>query len=344
MDRIIAYWQEKGVDGFRCDFAHYVPPEFWRYLITEAHARDPQAFFMAEAYPFPWSGDPITEMSQLIGAGFDAVYYDASYDGLRAIYQGTATQEDYDRLLISPPVPAERLVQYLENHDERRIPSPIVYNTGADHTGFGAAEAGYQLAPLQFLHSRGPVLLYNGQEVGEPGKGIEGFSTNEARTTFFDYWMMPEFAKWVNGHAYDGGALSSEQKALRQFYCALGALCQHRCVCGDGHWGLKYYNRPECFGDCPADLYSYARFAQGGGAVLVIVANFRPLYSTSGHIRIPPELAAAAGLGETVTVRLILDRAGAQNAKVAEITSAALAADGFLVDVPTQSSQVFEVS
>ena len=27
MDQIIAYWQEKGVDGFRCDFAHYVPVE-----------------------------------------------------------------------------------------------------------------------------------------------------------------------------------------------------------------------------------------------------------------------------------------------------------------------------
>ena len=52
-------------------------------------------------------------------------------------------------------------MQYLENHDERRIPSPIVYNTGADHTGFGSAEAGYQLAPLQLLHSRGPVLLWS---------------------------------------------------------------------------------------------------------------------------------------------------------------------------------------
>jgi glycosidase len=344
MNEIIAYWQEKGVDGFRCDFAHYVPQEFWAYLLGEARQRDARAFFMAEAYPFPWSGDPISEMSQLTEAGFDAVYYDASYDGLRAIYQGTARQEDYDRLLIDPPVPAHRLVQYLENHDERRIASPIVFNTGADHTGFGSAHAGYQLAPLQFLHSRGPVLIYNGQEVGEPGEGVEGFSTNEARTTFFDYWTMPEFAKWVNHHAYDGGQLSPEQTALRRFYAALGKLCQHPCVLGEGHWGLKYYNREDRFADCPRDLYSYARFAHAGGKVLLVVANFKPLYATEGRMRIPRELADAAGLSGNATVTLILDQAGDQSSGVATLSIEQLANEGFGVNVPTQSSQVFEIT
>jgi glycosidase len=27
VDAILAFWQKKGVDGFRCDFAHYVPAE-----------------------------------------------------------------------------------------------------------------------------------------------------------------------------------------------------------------------------------------------------------------------------------------------------------------------------
>jgi glycosidase len=344
MNEIIAYWQAKGVDGFRCDFAHYVPQEFWTYLLAQARERQPGAFFIAEAYPFPWSGDPIGEMAQLIAAGFDGVYYDAAYDGLRAIYQGTASQDDYDRLVVSPPIPAEKLVQYLENHDERRIASPIVFNTGADHTGFGAAEAGYQLAPLQLLHSRGPVLIYNGQEVGEPGLGIEGFHTNEARTTFFDYWAMPEFVKWVNGHAYDGGGLSPEQQALRRFYAALGKLCQDPAVRGDGHWGLKYYNRPDRFADCPHDLYSFARFHSGApGRLLVIVSNFRPLYGTAGPIRIPRELASAAALPDLLEVRLILDRDGTQDTPVAEVTAARLASEGFPVNVPVQSAQVFEV-
>ena len=32
---------------------------------------------------------------------------------------------------------------------------------------------------------------------------------------------MPELAKWVNGHRYDGGRLSPEQKELRAWYARL---------------------------------------------------------------------------------------------------------------------------
>ena len=77
---------------------------------------------------------------------------------------------------------------------------------------------------MQYLFGRGPVLFFNGQEVGEPGLGAEGFSSGDGRTTAFDYWCMPEFAKWVNGHAYDGGGLSEAQRALRGYYADLLAL------------------------------------------------------------------------------------------------------------------------
>ena len=36
MDAIIAYWQNMGVDGFRCDMAHMVPAEFWAWAIKRA--------------------------------------------------------------------------------------------------------------------------------------------------------------------------------------------------------------------------------------------------------------------------------------------------------------------
>ena len=29
VDRVIEYWQSLGVDGFRCDMSHMVPPEMW---------------------------------------------------------------------------------------------------------------------------------------------------------------------------------------------------------------------------------------------------------------------------------------------------------------------------
>ena len=162
---------------------------------------------------------------------------------------------------------------------------------GPDDTGLGSAEAGYQLAPLQYLYGPGPVLFHNGQEVGEPGAGREGYGGEDGRTTLFDYWSMPEFAKWVNGHAYDGGGLDPWQRDLRRYYADLLALCQDPAVRADGYWGLKYFNRPDRFADCPADLYSYARFEPGSGRLLVVVANFRGGAATEGRIRIPEELA-----------------------------------------------------
>ena len=61
---------------------------------------------------------------------------------------------------------------------------------------------------------KGPVMIYFGQEVGEPGVGVKGFGGEDGRTSIYDYWGVPEHQKWVNGGKYDGGALSDEQKSI----------------------------------------------------------------------------------------------------------------------------------
>ena len=263
MDQILAYWQGKGVDGFRCDMAYYVPLEAWAYLIGNARAadRDPACFFLAEAYPGGGNDIPVQNLDDLIAGGFNACYHSDAYKTLKRIYQNKGSQDDYHRTItsLSDWQRAARL-GYLENHDERRIASAVDRLADDGLSGFGSPEAGYQLAPLQLLFGAGPVLFFNGQEVGEPGAGAEGFSSDDGKTTTFDYWCMPEFAKWVHGHAYDAGGLSPSQKDLRNYYAALLALCQDPAVRGDGYWGLKYYNRSSQFSDCPNDLYSFARF------------------------------------------------------------------------------------
>jgi glycosidase len=346
VDQILAYWQAKGVDGFRCDFANYVPPEAWTFLIGQARQRDPNAFFFAEAYvnPFAGSGNPLTSLQQLIDTGFDAVYHDRAYDLLKAIYQGKASQDDYHHEMAFPPIARDHLVEYLENHDERRVASPIVLDAGPDNSGFGSAEAGYQLAPLQYLSSSGPVLLLNGQEVGEPGAQAEGYQLADGRTTIFDYWTMPEFVKWVNAGRYDGGGLSNTQLTIRRFYSALLGLCQDPSVLGDGYWGLRYFNRLERFKDCPGDLYSFARFQSGSRRVLVVVANFRPGATVQGRIRIPQELVEAVGFTGDISVRLLLDREGRRDTSVATVNAERLTRDGFLVSVPNQSAYVYAIA
>jgi glycosidase len=350
MDQILAFWQSRGVDGFRCDMSHLVPREAWQFLIAGARdaGRDPNCFFLAEAYAAGGPGAPVDDLNELLDAGFDAVYHSFSYDALKRIYQGCGDQDDYDWAVTSLTRRPGWLA-YLENHDERRLASPVVVRRGDGNpagpgdSGFGTPDAGYQLAPLQFLFGNGPVLLFNAQEVGEPGAGAEGFSSADGRTTTFDYWCMREFTGWVNGHTYDGGQLADSAVELRDFYAALLALCQDPAVRGDGYWGLKYFNRNWRYWDCPDDLYSFARFQTGAGRLLVVAANFRPHAAVAGALRIPAELAKAANLAAEVSVRLVLDRAGAQDVVLARQTRESLVETGFSVALPNQSSAVFAI-
>ena len=341
MDEILAFWQAKGVDGFRCDMAQLVPREAWSYLIQHARQpeRNPHVFFLAEAYIGSRSDDPVKSLNQLLEAGFDCIYHDNSYNRLTEIFRGQGGQDAYERemSLLSERERATA-VEYLENHDKPRVAAEI------RHMGFGSPDANYLLAPLQFLYSSGPALILNGQEVGEPGAGQEGFHMDPGRTTFFDYWCMPEFAKWVNQHAYDGARLSSSRQALRQYFSQLFELCQHSCVRASGYWGLKYFNRSSRFADCPDDLYTFARFEPGSGRLLLLVANFRYGTACSGTVRIPEELAASVGFKADVAVKLVFDRSGSRHRHVATLTREKLAESGFTADPSEGETQVFELA
>ena len=72
MDGVLGYWQGLGVDGFRCDMAHMVPMQFWRWAVKRCRDRDKSVFFCAEAY----DNDPakLTDDSTLTGdLGIDSV-------------------------------------------------------------------------------------------------------------------------------------------------------------------------------------------------------------------------------------------------------------------------------
>jgi hypothetical protein len=185
----------------------------------------------------------------------------------------------------------------------------------------------------------------NGQEVGEPGAGATGFKGDNGRTTIFDYWRMPSFARWVNDHRYDGGQLDTRELALRRFYADLLKLCQHPSIAGSSYWGLRYANRAGAFPGASEWLYPFARFAQGTGQFLVVVANFRPNSAESGKLRVPRELTATAGLptGKTLGVRLILNETGAVKGPTVRLSSDALADIGFDVSISNQACNVYSL-
>src|SRR5690606_18414563 len=128
--------------------------------------------------------------------GFDYLYDKVEmYDTLKHIIQKTASTDDITAIWQRQEGIAPYMLRFLENHDEQRIASP-------DFAG-DMWKGVPMMAVSSFMHS-GPVMLYFGQEVGEPGQGESGFSGADGRTTIFDYWGVQEHVKWVNNGKYDG--------------------------------------------------------------------------------------------------------------------------------------------
>jgi glycosidase len=338
VDDVIAFWQEDiGVDGFRVDFAHFVPNPAWVWLTDQARLRDSDVYFVAEAYE---------DLDGLLASGFDVVYHDEAYDTLKAMYLGQADQTNLDeRYLSLGDEDRHRWLHYLENHDERRIASPLVESANPDNSGFGSSRAARQLAPIQYLVSSGPVLFYNGQEVGEEGSGREGFGGDDGRTSIFDYWSLPKLQGWVNDHAYDGGGLTAEEAELRQWYAQLLSGPVHDpAVEGSGFWGLEYINNSSANPGFPDDLYTFARFEPDAGRIVVVVGNFRPGEAVTGLVRLPLELMDAAGLeSESLTVRRVFDERGTVDEVTGEVARQTLAEAGFSAVIEDQASAVFVI-
>ena len=296
MDQIVAYWQGLGVDGFRVDMAHLVPMPFWRWLVKRARSRQRAVYFCAEAY----DNDPakLTDgqvLDELLEAGFDAVYDDPAYDVLEGVYDSGKWANDLDELIFT----GERFhksLRYAENHDEVRLANPQVWG------GLGM-QVGRPVCAVLFGLGRGPLMIYQGQEVGEPALGVKGYCGDNARSSIFDYGSLPELLKWVNGGKFDGGRLSAEQRALRAWYGKLLGLLQQPAFVAGGFYGLNFANRdnPQ-FGRLDGEtvsghwLYAFLRHDATSGQAFLVVANFHG-HATLGRLRLRIPRDAMALLG-----------------------------------------------
>ena len=297
MDEILGYWQDMGVDGFRADMAHMIPMEFWHWVLKRCRSRNPEVFFTAEAY----DNDPakLTEkqvLDELLQAGFDAVYDDPSYDVLEGLYDGGKWANDLDPLTFTGRR-FHRSLRYAENHDEVRLANP------GEWGGLGM-KVGKPVSAVLFGMGRGPLMIYHGQEVGEPACGAEGFAGDNGRTSIFDYGSMPEFVKWVNGGRFDGGRLAEEQRDLRDWYGRLIRVTRERAFTTGEFYGLNHANKenPD-FGRVEDEsvsghwLYAFLRRDTKTGQAFLVVANFHGSMSIEGvKIRIPYDAQMFLGL------------------------------------------------
>ena len=75
--------------------------------------------------------------------------------------------------------------------------------------------------------------------------------------------------------------------------------------------------------------------------MLIVAGNFGREGNATARLRVPPELADLCALPDDLTVRLRLDRRGAQDQVVTRLTRRQLIDQGFSAALPPQSSHVY---
>ncbi len=310
MLHILSFWADKGIDGFRCDMVEYVPSEFWAWIIPQMKQRYPELIFIGEAYQ---TGQ---YHNYLFNGQFDYLYDKVGlYDVLKRLTRnepGASTWEinrvwNHDTRGFD-----ERMLRFMENHDEQRIASE--YFAGDAWLAIPGMIVTATLAS-------GPVMIYFGQEVGEPATEANGFSGADGRTTIFDYWGVPEHQKWLNGGVYDGGQLSDSQRNLRSFYSKLLNLCSQCPAIYEG----KFYElmvANEHTAGFNERIYLYARYTDQQR--ILVAVNFNR-HEQDIYIKLPDDLLHQFELHGSVVFKDLLSEA--------EFTSANIN-DGLWVKLP----------
>jgi len=279
MKDVLLFWAGKEIDGFRCDMAEMVPLAFWSWVIPQVKKNFPDIVFIGEVYN-PDLYRPF------IKVGFDWLYDKVGlYDTLRDVMTGNRPASDITGALEKINDIKDHMLFFLENHDEQRIASDFfAKDAWLGHAGTVLAAAVYS----------NPFMIYAGQETGERGMDEEGFSGPDGRTTIFDYWRVSSIDNWINGHKFDGGKLTPEQKDLRDSYSKLLSMIKaDEVINSKGFYDLMWYNKDNPHFDSRKQ-YACLRFSDT--KCYLIVVNFSG-EDAELRLRIPPHAFEVTNMG-----------------------------------------------
>ena len=270
---ILLFWAGKKVDGFRCDMAEMVPVEFWNWVIPKVKEKYPDMLFIAEIY------NPDAYLNYIEYGKFDCLYDKVGlYDTLKNVMAGHAHARSITNEWQKLDGLDRYMLRFMENHDEQRIASV--------HFA-GNARAGLPAMAISVLMNTGPVMLYSGQESGEPAEGESGFSGDDGRTSIFDYCSMPGHLKWVNNGKYDGGQFTKEQKRIFKFYTRLMNLCHHEVFRLGNFYDLMWCNEDNENFDGKF-IYAFVRYYKD--KVFLVISNFHKAEKRNIRVRFPADL------------------------------------------------------
>ncbi len=318
MKDILIYWANKNVDGFRCDMAEMVPVEFWQWAIPQVKEVKPSIVFIAEIY------NPAEYRNYVNTGGFDYLYDKVQlYDTLRNLMNQHSSTQDIAVIQSSLSDINDHMVHFMENHDEQRIASRFF------------ATDPWKAIPamvISTLIDKGPIMIYFGQEVGEPGAAAEGFGADDGRTTLFDYWGVPQHQKWMNGGTFDGGTLAEDQKQLRQFYGDILTFANaNKAIANGDYYDLTAFNIQA--GNITHKIHAFVRHFEDEKLIIISGFNDKTLPI---KIQLPAQVAKRLQLNsEEAYIGRDLLRSGTEIGFSRDFS--------FEVDVPAFSSYIFKI-
>lgn len=258
MKDILMFWADKKVDAFRCDMAEMVPLEFWKWVIPAVKSKYPHILFIAEIYNKDAYWDFLSEDA------FDYLYDKVGlYDVVRDVACGYRPSSDITFTLNEVGDIQQNLLNFLENHDEQRL---------ASSSFLGDANKGVAAMILTACLNTNPIMVYAGQELGEEGMDVEGFSGKDGRTSIFDYWSVDKFVRWNNNGKWNNEKLTSEEVKLKELYTSLLQLCNKEKSFSQGKFYdlmSANYNNPDF-----NSTKKYAFLRGDGENIFLVVVNF----------------------------------------------------------------------
>jgi len=250
--------------------------------------KNPEAFLLAEVY------NPNEYRNYIFKGKMDYLYDKVeTYDHLKAMIRGQALSDGLTDIRKRNQDIERHMLHFLDNHDEQRLAS-------IDFAG--TPERGKPLMVVSTLLSSAPIMIYFGQEVGEPGLEEGGFG-KPTRTSIFDYVGVPHHQRWMNNGKFDGGQLSDSEKALRDFYKRLLTFSAKSSAVMGNYMDLHAPNASTPNYD--GQQYAFARWS--ATEKLIVVSNFDSYREVDYTLQIPAELIRLWGLKDgTYPVKDIL--------------------------------------
>ena len=290
MTDILCFWAAQGADAFRCDMAEMVPPEFWAYATKEVKQLYPHVEFIGEVY------NPSLYRTY-IESGFDYLYDKVGmYDCLRDVICQRRPAADITRQWQATDGINNHMLYFLENHDEQRIASPFFC---------GDAQRAIPALLVSALLMPNPVMIYAGQEYGEPAADAEGFSGLDGRTTIFDYWNVPTLYRAFSARSQ---LTKAERELAHQYTLILNIAATEKAAAEGQFFDLMYVN-PKSADFDPQRHYAFLR--KKDEELLIVVANFSDAEETVG-VRIPAHAFDFLGIAEQDVKAVNLLHKGAQ--------------------------------